>query len=111
MELRLFLKASSIVALIVGGIGSWTIFSGIGQLFILGIVSGNGFLNEITWVFVVFVVMLVLFGGPLAFVSALCLVLLRLTDDQRDVLGFLAFMGSVTALIVIPLLWALSALG
>ena len=52
---------------------------------------------------IVLIVILLLFGGPLAFVSALCLVLLSLNDEQNNILGFLCLMGSVTALVIFPL--------
>ncbi len=111
MQLRPLLKASSMIGLIVGGIGSWTIVFVLTQALLFEYLSGAGFLPEISLALTVILVVLFLFGGPLAFGSALCLVVLPLTDDQKDVFGFLALMGSITALAVFPVLWALSAGG
>ena len=95
LELTPLVKASSIVGLIVGGIGSWKTIS----------VVGPGLLNVFSSPFVlpdiVFGIGLLL-GGPAALVSSLCLVLLPLTDEQKQTLGFLSFMGSATTLFVLP---------
>ncbi len=91
LELRPLLKASSIVGLTVGGIGSWKTFS------ILSLT-----VPPIPWALLVFLVMFLLLGGPLAFVSSLCLVFLKLSDEQNDILGFLSLIGSVSILVVLP---------
>ncbi len=54
------------------------------------------------WAGVVFFIMFFLLGGPLAFVASVCLVFLSLTDEQKEVLGFLSFLGSVSILVVLP---------
>ncbi len=96
LELRPLLKASSILGLVIGGIGSWKTLSLVGP----GLPSA--FFSPIYLPGIVFLLILLLFGGPLAFASALCLTLLSLTDEQNDVLGFLSLMGSITALVVLP---------
>jgi hypothetical protein len=94
-------KASSILGLIVGGIGSWMTFSVVG----LRIPT---FLSPVPWAGIFFFIMFLLLGGPLAFFSSLCLVFLRLTDEQNDILGFLSLMGSITVLVVLPFFVLLS---
>jgi len=89
-------KASSILGLIVGGIGSWKTIS------LMGLLLPAAFFSPINWPVIVFIIILLLFGGPLAFASALCLVLLVLTDEQNHILGFLSFVGSISILIVLP---------
>jgi len=81
--------------LIVGGIGSWKSFS-------LMILISPIFLSPDPWAGVVFFIMFFLLGGPLAFVSSLCLVFLRSTDEQNDILGFLSLFGSASILVVLP---------
>ena|SRR5712692_866815 len=97
LNLRPLLKASSILGLVIGGIGSWETLPLVGR----GLLAS--FLFPIYLPIIVLIVILLLFGGPLAFVSALCLTLLLLNDEQNNILGFLCLMGSVTALVVFPL--------
>jgi hypothetical protein len=94
-ELRPLLKASSILGLIAGGIGSWKVFSLVG-LFI------PAFVSQASWSIFLFLTLFLLLGGPLALVSSLCLFFLRLTDEQNDILGFLSFFGSVSIMVVLP---------
>ena len=96
LELTPLAKASSILGLIVGGIGSWKTIS------LMGLLLPAAFFSPISWPGIVFIIILLLFGGPLAFASALCLVLLVLTDEQNHILGFLSFVGSISILIVLP---------
>lgn len=103
-ELRLLVKGSSVLGLIVGGLGSYTIISQFSQEFF-----SPEFVSLVNFDFIVFLSILVLFGGPLAFGSSLCLILLDLPDEKRNVLGFLALMGSVTTLVVLSLFSAWSA--
>ena len=95
LELRPLVKASSILGLIVGGIGSWKTFSLVG----LAIPT---FVSQAPWASMVFLILFLLLGGPLALLSSLCLVCLRLTDDQNNILGFLSATGSVSILVVLP---------
>ena len=96
LELTPLVKASSIVGLIVGGIGSWKTISVVGP----GLL--NVFSSPFVLPYIVFGIGLLLLGGPAALVSSLCLVLLPLTDEQKQTLGFLSFMGSPTTLFVLP---------
>ena len=95
LELRPLLKASSILGLIAGGIGSTKTISLVG-------LTVPTFVSQASWAAIVFVTLILLLGGPLAFVSSLCLVLLRLTDEQKNILGFLSVMGSISILVVLP---------
>jgi hypothetical protein len=95
LELRPLLKASSIFGLIAGGIGTSKVFSLVG----LGIPT---FASEASWAGIVFLTLILLLGGPLALASSLCLITLRLTDDQNDILGFLSVMGSISILLFLP---------
>jgi len=95
IELRPLLKGSSIIGLVAGVFGSWNTFSLVG----LAIPT---FVSTTPWASIIFLIMFLLLGGPLALVSSLCLFLLRLTDEQNDILGFLSFFGSVSILVVLP---------
>jgi len=101
LELRLLLKASSILGLIAGGIGSSKVFSLVG-FFV------PAFVSQTPWDSILFLALFLLLGGPLAFVSSLCLVLLRLTDEQNNILGFLSVVGSVSILVVLPYFFLVS---
>ena len=103
LELRPLLKGSSVLGLVIGGVGSWKTIS------LMGLLLPAAFFSPISWPVIVFVIILLLFGGPLAFASALCLVLLVLTDEQNDILGFLSFMGSISMLVVLPYFFLLSS--
>ena len=96
LELRPLLKVSSILGLIVGGIGSWKTLS----LFGPGII--NVFSSPFGLSGLVFFIGFLLLGGPAALVSSLCLMFLSLTEEQKHTLGFLSFMGSATTLFVLP---------
>ncbi len=87
---------SSILGLIVGGIGSWKTLSLFGPALI------NVFSSPFGLYALVFFIGFLLLGGPAAFVSSLCLVFLSLTDEQKHTLGLLSFMGSATTLFVLP---------
>jgi len=95
LNLRPLLKASSILGLVIGGIGSWKSLSFMGLIIYT-------FLSPDPWGGIIFFIMFFLLGGPLALVSSLCLFLLRLTDEQNDILGFLSLFGSISILIVLP---------
>ena len=95
LQLTPLVKASSILGLIVGGIGSWKSLSFMGLIIYT-------FLAPDPWGGIIFFIMFFLLGGPLALVSSLCLFLLRLTDEQNDILGFLSLFGSISILIVLP---------
>ena len=95
LALTPLVKASSIVGLLVGGIGSWKSLSFMGLIIYT-------FLSPDPWGGIIFFIMFFLLGGPLALVSSLCLFLLRLTDEQNDILGFLSLFGSASILVVLP---------
>ena len=95
LELRPLLKASSILGVISGGIGSSKTFS------LLGLVIPT-FVSQAPWASMVFLILFLVLGGPLALVSSLCLIFLRLTDDQNNILGFLSVAGSISILAVLP---------
>ncbi|HEX4920965.1 MAG TPA: hypothetical protein VFV92_09530 [Candidatus Bathyarchaeia archaeon] len=97
-ELRLLVKGSSVLGLVIGGLRSYRVISLLGQWFF-----SPEFVSLVNYQIIVFLTMLVLFGGPLAFGSSLCLILLDLPDEKRNVLGFLALKGSITTLVVLLL--------
>ena len=101
LELRPLLKASSILGLITGGIGSSKTFSLVG-------LAVPTFVSHAPWASILFLTLFLLLGGPLALVSSLCLVFLRLTDEQNNILGFLSVMGSVSILVVLPYFFLVS---
>jgi len=96
LELRPLLKVSSILGLVIGGIGSWKTLSLVGP----GII--NVFSSPFGLYALFFFIGFLLLGGPAALVSSLCLVFLSLTDEQKHTLGFLSLMGSATTLFVLP---------
>ncbi len=96
LELRPLLKVSSILGLVIGGIGSWKTLSLVGP----GII--NVFSSPFGLYTLFFFIGFLLLGGPAALFSSLCLVFLSLTDEQKHTLGFLSFMGSATTLFVLP---------
>jgi hypothetical protein len=102
IELRPLLKTSSIIGLVAGGIGTWKTFSLVG----LAIPT---FVSTTPWASIIFLIVFLLLGGPLALVSSLCLFLLRLTDEQNDILGFLSSIGSVSILVVLPYFFLVSS--
>jgi hypothetical protein len=102
-ELRPLLKASSIVGVVAGGIGSWKTLSLVVPALIYGS-SSPFFLYGI-----VPIIALLLLGGPAALISSLCLVFLRLTDDQNNILGFVSAMGSFSILVVLPYFFLVSS--
>src|SRR5436309_1327438 len=84
-----------------GGIGSSKVFSLVGSFV-------PAFVSQTPWDSILFLILLLLLGGPLAFVSSLCLVLLRLTDEQNNILGFLSVVGFISILVVLPYFFLVS---
>jgi hypothetical protein len=90
LELRRLLKATSLLGLAVGGTGI------VAEIILLSTTLSQGSLS-FTDPSALIILALVSSSFIVPLISALCLLILPLKDEQRDILGFVALIGSMVA--------------